>query len=79
MTGIVKNFDAKKGYGFIKAEDKSDVFVHYTAIVMDGYKELHQGDEVEFELTETEKGKRAANVKVTKKAETTHSDSSEQH
>lgn len=69
MTGKVKNFDAKKGFGFIRAEDGTDVFVHFTAIVMDGFKTLNQGDEVEFDVSSTAKGLRAANVKVTHKAE----------
>lgn len=51
MKGKVKMFDAKKGYGFIKAEDNSDVFFHYSSIVMDGFKTANPGDEVEFEVS----------------------------
>ena len=69
MKGKVKMFDAKKGYGFIKAEDNSDVFFHYSSIVMDGFKTANPGDEVEFEVSKTDKGFRAANVKITKHAE----------
>lgn len=76
MKGKVKMFDAKKGYGFIKAEDGTDVFFHYSSIVMDGYKTATVGDEVEFTISHTEKGLRASDVKVTKPAETTEA---EQH
>lgn len=69
MKGKVKMFDAKKGYGFIKAEDNSDVFFHYSSIVMDGFKTANPGDVVEFEVSKTDKGFRAANVKITKHAE----------
>lgn len=69
MTGKVKMFDAKKGYGFIKAEDGNDVFFHYTSIIMDGFKTANPGDEVEFDVASTAKGLRASNVKITKKVE----------
>lgn len=70
MKGKVKMFDVKKGYGFIRAEDNTDVFFHYSSIVMDGFKTATQGDEVEFDRTDTEKGLRASNVKIVKHAET---------
>jgi len=61
-TGRVKWFDAKKGFGFIEQEDGDDVFVHFRAIVSEGYKTLDEGQEVEFELEDGEKGPQAANV-----------------
>ena len=64
-TGIVKWFDAKKGFGFITPEDgASDVFVHYSAIVGTGYRTLDDGARVEFDTVETPKGPQAANVAV---------------
>ena len=60
--GTVKWFNAEKGYGFITGEDGADVFVHFSALNMDGFKELKDGDRVEFEVTEGEKGPQAANV-----------------
>jgi len=67
-TGTVKWFDDAKGYGFIEREDGEDVFVHYSAIVGEGYKTLAEGSEVEFDIEEDPKGPRAANVIVTKAA-----------
>ena len=61
-TGEVKWFDAKKGYGFIEREDGDDVFVHFSAIQDDGFKSLDDGQEVEFEITEGERGPQAENV-----------------
>ena len=61
-TGTVKWFNDAKGYGFIELEDGNDVFVHYSAINIEGYKTLAEGQEVEFELTDGDKGPRAANV-----------------
>jgi CspA family cold shock protein len=61
--GTVKWFNASKGYGFITRETGSDVFVHFGAIVADGYKTLNEGDAVEFEVEEGQKGPQAANVK----------------
>ena len=58
----VKWFNAKKGYGFISDEQGNDVFVHFSALNMDGFKELKDGERVEFEVTEGEKGPQAANV-----------------
>ncbi|ACL69298.1 cold shock domain-containing protein [Halothermothrix orenii] len=61
-TGKVKWFDAKKGYGFIEREDGDDVFVHFSAIQADGFKSLEDGEEVEFEIIEGDRGPQAANV-----------------
>ncbi len=63
MRGTVKWFDSKKGYGFITMEDGNDIFVHYSVINMDGYKDLKENQEVEFEITEGAKGKQASNVR----------------
>ena len=56
QQGTVKWFNAKKGYGFISDEQGNDVFVHFSALNMDGFKELKDGERVEFEVTEGEKG-----------------------
>ena len=64
MKGTVKWFNNKKGYGFIGRADGPDVFVHYSAIVGEGYRTLNEGDVVEFEIVPGEKGPQAANVKV---------------
>ncbi len=61
--GKVKWFNASKGYGFIERENESDVFVHYSAIVGDGYKTLEEGQEVEFDIVQGERGPQASNVK----------------
>ncbi len=61
-TGTVKWFNGSKGFGFITPENGDDVFVHFSAIVGDGYKSLDEGDEVEFEITEGQKGPQAVNV-----------------
>ena len=60
--GTVKWFNAEKGYGFITGEDGNDVFVHFSAIQVDGYKTLEEGQEVEFEVVQGAKGPQAANV-----------------
>lgn len=60
--GRVKWFSAEKGFGFIEREDGNDVFVHFSAINMDGFKTLEEGMEVEFEVVEGAKGPQAANV-----------------
>jgi len=62
VTGQVKWFNNSKGYGFIGREDGADVFVHYSAISGDGYRSLQEGDSVEFEIVEGQKGPQAANV-----------------
>jgi len=60
--GLVKWFDTKKGYGFIKQPDGDDVFVHYTGIAGEGFKSLRAGEEVEFEIANGSKGPQATNV-----------------
>lgn len=60
--GKVKWFNDSKGYGFIEQPDGEDVFVHFSAISMDGFKTLAEGEEVDFEVRETDKGLQAANV-----------------
>lgn len=60
--GTVKWFNSEKGYGFISREDGDDVFVHYSAITMDGFKTLEEGQEVEFEIVQGDKGPQATNV-----------------
>jgi CspA family cold shock protein len=62
LTGKVKWFDSKKGYGFIESEEGDDVFVHFSAIEEDGFKNLEDGQEVKFEIVEGEKGPEAENV-----------------
>ena len=60
--GIVKWFNAEKGFGFISVEGEDDVFVHFSAINSEGYKTLEEGQEVEFQVTEGSKGPQASNV-----------------
>lgn len=62
VKGKVKWFNEKKGYGFIEREDGGDVFVHFSAISGDGFKTLAEGDAVEFEVTQGEKGPQASDV-----------------
>ncbi|MEF2248499.1 MULTISPECIES: cold shock domain-containing protein [unclassified Paenibacillus] len=62
MKGIVKWFNAEKGYGFIQVEGGEDVFVHFSAIQGEGFKSLDEGQEVEFDVTEGNRGAQAANV-----------------
>ena len=62
MIGKVKWFNNVKGYGFIGRDDGPDVFVHYSAILGDGYRTLTEGDYVEFEIVQGPKGLQAANV-----------------
>ena len=69
MTGKVKWFDNKKGYGFIIDENGKEVFVHYTGIVKEGFKALNEGQNVEFELNNGDKGEQAVNVVIVPKAE----------
>ena len=59
-TGTVKWFNAKKGYGFISDEEGKDIFVHFSALEMPGFKVLEEGEKVEFEVVEGEKGPQAA-------------------
>ena len=62
MKGTVKWFNAKKGFGFISDETGKDVFVHYSGLNMDGFKVLDEGEEVEFDVVNGEKGPQASNV-----------------
>ena len=62
VTGTVKWFNAKKGYGFISDEEGKDIFVHFSALEMPGFKVLEEGEKVEFEVVEGEKGPQAAKV-----------------
>jgi CspA family cold shock protein len=62
-TGIVKFFNAEKGYGFIARDEGSDVFVHYSAIQATGYKTLQEGQRVEFDVVPGRKGEQAENVR----------------
>ncbi len=62
MLGKVKWFNQEKGYGFIEREGGDDVFVHYSAIQEEGFKTLAEGQEVEFDIVEGERGPQAANV-----------------
>ncbi|HZQ84620.1 MAG: cold-shock protein [Actinobacteria bacterium] len=62
-SGTVKWFNAEKGYGFISQSDGADVFVHFSAIEMNGYKSLEEGQSVEFEVQQGPKGLQAANVR----------------
>ncbi|MGE5341413.1 MAG: cold-shock protein [Candidatus Omnitrophota bacterium] len=61
--GIVKWFNAKKGYGFISTEDGTDVFVHHSDIQEEGFRSLNEGQKVEFEVADGAKGVHARNVK----------------
>ena len=62
MKGVVKWFDADKGYGFISSAEGKDIFVHFSAIQTEGYKTLAEGDQVEFEVKNGDRGQQAANV-----------------
>ena len=66
MVGRVKWFNNDKGYGFIDFKENEDIFVHYSAIELDGYKTLSEGQLVEFKLIKTSKGYQAINVKLVK-------------
>jgi CspA family cold shock protein len=61
--GIVKWFNDRKGYGFISQEDGNDVFVHFSSIDSPGYKTLTEGDRVDFDIEESDRGPEAKNVK----------------
>ena len=63
--GTVKWFNGDKGYGFIAAEGGPDVFVHFRAITGSGYRSLEEGQKVEFDITQDQKGPQAENVRVT--------------
>jgi CspA family cold shock protein len=62
--GTVKWFNADKGYGFIAVDGGRDVFVHYSSIQMDGYRSLEQGQRVEFEITQGDRGPQAESVRA---------------
>lgn len=62
MTGKVKWFNAEKGYGFIEREDGGDVFVHFSAIQSEVFKTLEEGQAVEFDVVQGNRGEQAANV-----------------
>ena len=68
-TGRVKWFNDAKGYGFIETEEGKDVFVHYSAITMEGYKSLAEGQQVQFEVVEGDKGLQATNVSLAQQVE----------
>ena len=62
MKGTVKWFNNQKGYGFISTDEGKDVFVHYTGLLMEGFKKLEDGQAGEFDIVEGEKGPQAVNV-----------------
>ena len=62
MKGTVKWFNDSKGYGFIESPKGEEVFVHFSAIQAEGFRTLHEGDQVEFEVRESDRGPQAANV-----------------
>ena len=64
ITGTVKWFNGSKGYGFIEREDGDDVFVHFSAIQADGYRNLFEGQQVEFTIEQGPKGEQASNVVI---------------
>ncbi len=71
VKGTVKWFNVKKGFGFITGEDQKDLFVHYSGIKTDdanAFRTLYEGDKVEYEVTDGQKGPQASNVTVTEKA-----------
>ena len=63
-TGVVKWFSSEKGYGFISQDDGPDVFVHFSAVQGEGFKNLEEGQKVEFEVTQGQKGPQASDVKI---------------
>jgi CspA family cold shock protein len=63
MKGAVKMFNKEKGYGFIHTDEGSDVFFHYSSLVMEDYKTAEVGEKVEFDVEESARGLRAANIK----------------
>jgi len=70
VNGVVKWFDSRKGYGFLTTDEEQDVFVHYSAIIAendDDFKNLYEGDTVEFNITEGKKGPQASEVKIIKR------------
>ena len=63
-VGRVKWFSDEKGFGFLEQDNGQDVFVHHTALKMDGFRSLSEGQEVEFDLEQSDRGPRATNVRV---------------
>ena len=63
VKGTVKWFNNKKGYGFVLTDGGPEVFVHHTSILGDGYKTLREGEVIEYDVVDTERGKQASNVK----------------
>ncbi len=63
-SGTVKWFSDEKGFGFLEQDDGNDVFVHHTALMMDGFRSLSEGQEVEFDLEQSDRGPRATNVRL---------------
>ncbi len=63
-NGTVKWFNGEKGFGFITAEDGTDVFAHFSEIQKDGFKSLEEGESVTFEITKGQKGPQASNIKT---------------
>lgn len=63
-TGTVKWFDSAKGFGFVTSDDGNDVFVHFSAILSNGFKTLEEGQKVSFEVVEGQRGPQAANVEL---------------
>lgn len=61
-NGTVKWFNAEKGFGFIERENGNDLFVHFSGIAAEGYKSLEEGQSVEFDITEGQRGEQATNV-----------------
>ncbi len=64
MTGKVKWFNSEKGYGFITTDEGNDIFVHYSQIQKDGFKSLEEGERVQFDVVDGDKGPQAANVEA---------------
>ncbi len=62
-NGTVKWFNNKKGYGFINEEEGRDIFVHFSSITMEGYKSLNEGEQVTFDIEESDRGPEAKNVR----------------
>lgn len=69
IKGTVKWFDTKKGFGFIRSDDGTKIFVHYTQIQKDGFRGLKRGQKVEYEIFESEHGPQAAKVIIVKDVE----------
>lgn len=63
-TGKVKWFNAEKGYGFITSDDGKDIFVHYTSIQADGFRSLEEGQAVNFDVVDSDRGQQASNVTI---------------